>query len=296
MGKKLLLIALPFIAFHLIAMEPSKDEQEWHKPKFKNEIFDALIQHVERQDLSIVETTIQDAARGATIPVVWVFNLCSKVISAIYSQGHEKEPIRLNPLVSMVIAGIPAIIAGIPGGIIGSSYGLCYSLTQKIRARRYNNEFDFLITLHLYQWIDLIKKSRLFIQDQIEKWQQENNNQSIKLALKNILIDEKFIPYFKDAGWSESDFDQLLESVDNAHDNWHEFFSFLSFQIKSPKLDGFDWLNLTHALTNFSQNKKDFPEISTEDINEYIYFAVYFFTLSSDNMKLLKSYIAHNGT
>ncbi len=146
------------------------------------------------------------------------------------------------------------------------------------------------MTLKLYEWVAHIKNGRMAIRQQIEQMQtQQVANQSIKTTAQELLNGEAFRKYFGGTGFSPTDLNSLLNMVHPGQDNLQVFFSHISSLLKTPAFTEQQWRALAKGLIEFKGDRSGFPAVTAEEIKEYLYVAVYFFTLPEGHTDLLEA-------
>lgn len=291
--KRCALFMLILISFNLVAMQgrETSPENVFHKPEFQKEA-KAL---VDRQVsfCSVLENVHQCAFMGglsALLPAL-------KIGECLASRSHGgSEPARMMaPFflgAGVAILGAPIeILFALPLAAGGACVGIVKSLIEGIDRKKHRDEVQLNIALHLYQWMQVIKEGRFALRNDIKKWQQDHEVASLKEAALEIMNRETFKQYFGDSSWTPVQFVELIKSVPARKDNWGEFFKEVSNHVKVPFLSLLQW-NVLVEKTKSYRSTDGMPELSDEDIAEYLPFASYFFSLSNQKSEaLLKSFI-----
>lgn len=294
MLKKLLLLPLFLLNFQLIAMEkPEKPEKHVvHTPKVKKEIAKSIDAQADR---SFAADTLMGTIYGGGSP--WALSAllgigCGEGLAKITGSRGGDSLVGLGVWggLGIFVGAIPSLILTIPLAAVGTVGGLGYATFNQIADAVNDSERRRLIALNMYQWISVVKAGRLNIRAELQK---HENNGSLKATIESMLNDEEtFKRYFGETDFRQNDLIENLSKVDSHQDNYDNMFKALSNIMKTPKLKDQEWQQLEAALINFKDKNAEFPELSAEDIKEYLYVSVYFFTLEKGSVKWLKLLIS----
>lgn len=290
MLKKLSLLILPtLISWQLTAMENASAHLDFHAPTFTQNIQDMLKKSIEDEHPSMMEKVASNTFMGAAMPSILIHSLGALIAGKICgSHGWNIMPEMIGGSVAMAALFPIAFAATIPGAAMGSVYGLGAAIKSKVDEHTLNNQ----ISLHLLQWVDVTKQVRLSIRKQIIDWQKQKNDQSIKHAVSAIMAEDMYRNYFDETGFTEEKLTKLLKDIDPTNDNWQNFFCEMSKRVKTPGLSDAQWAKLITQLSTYAVNHAGCPHLSKAEIEEYIYFATYFFiAMSKDNLTILQHYV-----
>lgn len=256
-----------FILIAYISMSSWALEKSYRAPYFSPKAQDLINQQIKYHEQCFCKDALCSLENGLAMPWIASFALgASLACKSDTSIGENFENATRAGIGTCVVLSPLLILLSLPLAMLNLGYTSFEYLINGIKAARYSHEFDREVTLQIYQWIEIIKSARM----------------SIKQDLK----------YFGDTCFTQPELYELIKSVDKSTDTWEKLFAELSYQVKSPAFNNHQYRQLEERLINFSPKDSEFPRLSAADIREYLYFAVYFFTLhKNSHISLLKYYI-----
>ena len=172
-----------------------------------------------------------------------------------------------------------ALLASLPLGLASMSYSAVKWLILQINAAKNEKEIITHLNLHLYRWIDVIKKGRQAIREELIDYQkrmgESDGKFSLAAAANQILRGKQFNDYFAFTSFDQPALFDLLSKIEKENDDWESFFNRMGELIRTPELNEEQWQMLEQRLISFKPD-----ELSAQDIKEYLPFAVYFISLS----------------
>lgn len=272
MIKKLFNISLYLLfSISLIAMEKNPGP-DIRTIKMAQGIREMVLERVETDESSILKEGIVGGVYGTIAPELLTYLGGAELLkNPDYDARSEK------------IAGIIATGILLPitlplsmfTGLIGFSIGCIKGISKEIGAKAYDHAFDEAISKHILQWIMLVKQGRLTIKNELTTHMQKNNEISLKVALTSYLKGEKFRQIFGDNGWDENNLKLMLDDITPENDSWDNLFVSLSEKIKRKDISQENWQKVEQYLI---KQKQLLGELNQADIQEYLPFAVYFFS------------------
>jgi hypothetical protein len=296
MPKKLcLLFILLFMGFSLSAME----EEKFHCPLFKSEVYRLINEQTKAYKQYLAEELAKGAREGFFVPWEGAYsvgtyfgaknndNLKPVIMSEKKTAGGIIATFSFSPL---------SLILSIPMAIVGAGISTVEYVMDGVKALKNEAQFKMEISRHLFQWMELVKRGRLAIRGELKekeaKLKAENQEFSLSDASLELLRDQKFNHYFGSVSFSHEHLNQLLSRLDQTQNTWDNFFHTISIRMKIPELNEAEWEKLQTILLGHVGKEEDFAPLNLEDVNEYLYTAIYFFTLANHkHLDLLKFYL-----
>ncbi|HXW52557.1 MAG TPA: hypothetical protein VEL47_00500 [Myxococcota bacterium] len=296
MLKKLVLASSLLFTLQVAATDPHSNC--FQSPEFKKELYERLMAHVQQHRQNPITQGTTSAINAAKAP--WTATASAGFTMAKELNINDEEDAKCVSVATQVVLSPFATAAS--GGLFfyTGATNFVDSLCQRITAKFNEKGFMREMTLKLYQWIDHIKKGREEMRGKIQAMQaQQKGKSSVKDTAQEMLKNEGFKYYFGDTGFSTTDFNSLMTQVHPSQDNWQGFFPCISNKLKSAtNFTESQWQTLQNGLVNYKGDRTGFPvpAVTKEDIQEYLYVAVYFFTLPEGHMELLTEYVNYLAT
>jgi len=293
MMKKILTLGLcTFFSFASMAME-NNQTFNFHSPEMAKDIRKIVRDRVEADKTSVLKEGLQGGVYGAVGPTVFSFMCGSEALENPDATPDEsKTRYMVGGLLSSIIFSVITVPLGIVTGPGGFVVGCINGITKEMGAKMYDRKFDAAITQHILQWISLVKNGRLAIRSELQKYMKDHNENSLKSAIISFFKDEKFKQYFGDKNWQEDKLDAIVLQVSREDDSWEKFFGALTEKIKNKNISSENWKKVEKYLVAHKQEYKEFELMDEKEINEYLPFAIYFFSIMDKRgPDIIKSYI-----
>lgn len=278
-----------FILIAFLSISSWALDKSYRAPYFSHEVQEIINQQLKYHEQCFSKDALCSFENGLAMPWIASFALGALACRSDASIGENISRATSAGIASSVVLSPLLILLSLPLAMINLGFTSCEYLINGIKAARHTHEFDREVTLQIYQWIEVIKRGRMSIRKDIKKLQKDSHVSELVLEY---LKAENFTKYFGDTSFTQSQLYELLKSVDNTKDTWEKLFAELSYHVKTPALNNNQYLQLEERLINFSPKDTEFPQISPADIHEYLYFAVYFFTLhKNSHISFIKYYL-----
>jgi hypothetical protein len=179
------------------------------------------------------------------------------------------------------------LLAALPLSFASMSFSAIKWLVLQIMAAKNESECSYQMNAHLYWWMDVIKRGRLAIREEIiaqQKMAIMVGETSLAMTALQLLRGDRFEQYFNTTSFDQATLYDLLTSIEQENDNWESFFSALSEKMRISELDKKQWQMLEDRLISFRAMAYDAPELSVQEIKENLPLAIYFISLSQQQL------------
>lgn len=272
------------------------EEDEFHKPYIKDEVQKLIDAQIRAYERCLLHNLRQGICDGFMMPWLATFALGTYIGYGKDDRSGSMEKLSQGMKAGMIttIGLAPLSIAlALPLAIFGLGYGTIKYIIDGVKASLHDDEFEQKMTLHLYQWVEVVKRGRLTIRKNLKDMENhlEQGKNFILSDAALEMLQGAFEHYFKEMTWSVPQLRELLSNIDDAHNTWEHLFHEVSQRVKIPALNEAQWQKLEQHLINNS-DQRDVSKLSESDIKEYLSFAIYFFTLSNEkHVTMLKHFI-----
>lgn len=290
--QQILCLVSLFLSFSLTAAHTSGEKIDWHAPQMSKEIRAILEKHAGRQDTGILASTFSGAERGFLKP----YEEASKFHQATFNAAKNSDNVvdlTINTGLSWITAAggfAASVITCLPAATVGSLIGLKDGVVNSIKGQFEEDNAEQIVALNLYSWIDAIKTARMQFRTNIQQWQKQSGVTSIKQALESMAQNGQLDKFIAEVKMSREDTIALLSGVDKNTDNWNNIFATISKRVKSKTITDTQWSTLTSRLLTW-QKTPSFPKVEQQDIEQNIYFAVYFFNIAVGDSKIMSKFL-----
>lgn len=275
-------------------------EEDFDRPYVSDLVQKIIDEQLQRDDRNFGDEVLEGAYQGIAMPWLGSFGLgaylgvkCSDNEDVM---GNISKGFKGGVIATICLSPI-SLILSLPLALASMGFSTFKYVKDGIKASMHEEDFDKEMAHHLLRWVELVKRGRLSIREELKRIEQElkENKQAFSLRDEALyfLNPQKFDFYFHDTRWTRLQLEELVHGLSEAQNTWGEFFHALSSQIKISELTDKQWLKLQNKLKDHIDSSSDNCMLKKEDVDEYIYFSIYYFVIANKgNLKLLKHYIS----
>jgi hypothetical protein len=295
MKKQILFLAPLLLSFNLAAAHSEvKTGHEFHAVAMTDDIRNLLTLHSNNNRPGIIGSAIAGAERGAARPG----ERAATVHNAVFEDTKKADNIvelTVGTAASLITGFgglIYGLVAAIPSAALGGLVGVKDGVVNNIRGQVEESMFEETVALHLFKWVNAVKAGRAELRGKIQNWQTVNNSTSIKDALASMIQQGQLATQLSEAKVDNTAMVKALNAIPKNKDNWKDFFVTLSAGMKLPNVTSAQYSNLVSTLTDWKRTSS-FPNVTNQDIQENIYFALYFFAIvTNDDCSIINQFIS----
>lgn len=274
------------------------DEQDClTTPYFKDEVQNLLRARIRFYESSLSAEVAEGARQGFMMPWLGAMALGGYIAAQIHDPKEAMGVISTGfngGMCACICLSPLAFIAALPMSVVSASMSTVKWLIAGVNAAKQGPVFDQEVSEHLYQWMLLIKRGRILLEKALKEHQLTCQNphrdgsfcETVSCCLKN----NNFYRNFAGTSFSEDDLSRILSNVPADQDTPEHLFRCLSNRVLLKDLNDVRWRRLKERLAVY-MSRTDKKELTVTEIEEYICFALYFFTLKTQSLGILKTYL-----